>query len=290
MTDLPNTDAQQVPAPRLAEPLPDLAAWTRYFRETEIPVLAATSRAIEALRAIEDEVDAAMLSAVIQSDPLMTLKLLAYVSAKRRPGMSTDTETLTSSLVMLGISPFFRDFGVQPTVEDWLQDQPLALQGLLELIVRAERAAQFAQGFAVHRGDLDVGVIHLAAFLYDFAEMLMWCHAPTLELEICEMQRTNPTLRTASLQRFVYNIELDNLRHELMKLCRLPELLIRISDGKHPNHPNVQNVVLAVRLARHTMHGWDNAAIPDDIKEIALLLNALPRVALAFAHKIDHPA
>jgi hypothetical protein len=51
----------------------------------------------------------------------------------------------------------------------------------------------------------------------------------------------------------------------------------------------VRNVVLAVRLARHSMHGWDNPAIPDDINDIALLLNASPRVALAFVHKIDRP-
>ena len=102
-------------------------------------------------------------------------------------------------------------------------------------------------------------------------------------------QRANPTLRTASLQRFVYNIELNDLRHALMKLYRLPELLVRISDGKHPTHANVRNVLLAVRLARHTMHGWDNAALPDDINDIALLLNASPRVALAFVHKINHP-
>jgi hypothetical protein len=51
----------------------------------------------------------------------------------------------------------------------------------------------------------------------------------------------------------------------------------------------VRNVVLAVRLARHTAHGWDNAAIPDDVDEIAQLLNALPRVALAFLRKVEPP-
>ena len=305
MTDQPNPDEVPtepsplevipVPAPPpvtvpyLTEPLPDIAAWTRYFQETEIPVLAATAQKLEALRAIEDDVDAAMLSAVIESDPLMTLKVLTYVSANRRSDDTTETESITSSLVMMGIAPFFRSFGLQPTIEDQLANQPQALQGLRELLTRAERAGQFAMGFAVHRGDLDVGVIHLAAVLYDFAEMLMWCHAPTMQLEIRAMQHSNPTLRTASLQRFVYNTELNDLRQALMQLGHLPQLLIRISDGKHSRHPSVLNVLLAVRLARHTMQGWDNAALPDDINEIAQLLNAAPRVALAFAHKIDRP-
>ena len=53
----------------------------------------------------------------------------------------------------------------------------------------------------------------------------------------------------------------------------MPELLIRISDDRHARHPSVRSVALAVRLARHTAQGWDNAAIPDDVKEIAALLN-----------------
>ena len=276
------------PIHHLSEPLRDLAAWTRYFREAEIPVLASTAKALEELRAIEDDVDASMLSAAIEADPLMTLKVLAHVASRRRAGVSTETETVTSSIEMMGITPFFTHFGAQPTLQDQLKDQPLALQGLRDLLRRAERAGHFALGFAVHRGDTDAGVIHQAAFLHDFAEMLMWCHAPTLQLQIREAQNADPTLRTASIQRNVLNIELDDLRQTLMKLWRLPELLVRISDGKHADHPNVRNVVLAVRLARHTMQGWDNAALPDDIDDIARLLNASPRVALAFVRKIDH--
>jgi HD-like signal output (HDOD) protein len=273
--------------PYLTESMANLAAWTRYFQNVEMPVLEKTSLALEALRETEDDVDAGMLSAVIDADPFMTLKLMAHVAAKRRVGDVTETETVMSSLVMMGVSPFFRNFGVQPTVEDQLHDQPAALQGLQELMHRAHRAGHFALGFAVHRGDTDAGVIQQAAFLHDFAEMLMWCHAPTLALEIQAMQRVNPTLRSASLQRFVFNADLDDLRQALMKLWHLPDLLVRISDGKHPDHPIVRNVVLAVRLARHTSHGWDNAAIPDDIRDIAQLLNAAPRVAMAFVRKID---
>lgn len=287
MTDLTSPDAGAPTSPYLTQPLRDLAAWTRYFRDAEIPVLASTAQALEALRAKEDDVDASMLNEVIRVDPLMTLKVLAYVSSHRRRGLSTETETITSSLVMMGISPFFRTFGPQTTVEDRLHDQPLALQGLRELLARAERAARFALGFAVHRNDPDADVIQLAAFLHDFAEMLLYCHAPTLALQIHEAQRANPGLRTASIQRSVLNIELDELGQELMKLCQLPELLVRISDGNHPNHPTVRNVLLAVRLARHTMRGWDNPALPDDINDIAQLLNAAPRVALAYVHKID---
>lgn len=277
-----------VRAAYLSASLRDLDAWTRYFQNAPIPVLARTSRAIEVLRADEDNVDASRLAEVIEADPLMTLKLLAHVAGKRRPGTFTETESVTTSLVMTGISPFFANFGLQPTIEDWLHDQPRALEGLQALLHRAERAAHFALGFAVHRADTDVGVIRLAAFLYDFAEMLMWCHAPTLQQHIAQAQRADPTLRTATVQREVLNIELDDLRQNLMKLWHLPELLVRISDNRHADQAIVRNVVLAVRLARHTMQGWDNPALPDDIEDIAKLLNSVPRVTLAFVHKIDH--
>lgn len=271
----------------LTAPLRDLDAWTRYFRDAQIPVLAKTAQALEELRADEDNVDASKLGATIECDPLMSLKLLAYVAAKRRADTATETESITTSLVMTGISPFFRAFGPQPTVEEHLHDQAQALQGLRALLHRAERSALFAAGFAIHRSDTDVDVIRLAAFLHDFAEMLMWCHAPTLQLRIAEAQRADPQLRSAAVQRATLNIELDDLRQALMKLWRLPELLVRISDDHHADTAIVRNVVLAVRLARHTTQGWDNPAVPDDLEDIARLLNIAPAAALAYAHRIE---
>jgi len=287
MTDKPPTNPTRPPPAQLIEPLSDLAAWKRYFVEAEIPVLASTAAALEELRAIEETVDAAMLAAVIEKDPLMMVKVFAYVAAQRKGKVTTEQETILSALVMTGVAPFFRSFGPQYTVEDHLSAHPQALEGVQRLILRAERAAHFATGFAVHRLDHDVEVIRQAAYLHDFSELLMWCYAPRMQLEIKAMQRSNPTLRSAALQRFVFNIDLADLRQELMKEWHFPELLIRISDGKHAEHPIVRNVVLAMRLARHTENGWDNAALPDDIAEIANLLNATERVARGFVYKID---
>lgn len=289
MTD-PTPPAELPPAaPCLTVPLRDLSAWVRHFSQAEIPVLLATSAGIERLREREDDVEPSELATIIQNDPLMTIKFMAYVASvrRKRDDDATETETVISGLVMTGVAPFFRHFGLQPTAQHQLHDQPKALALLMDLLHRAQRGAQFAMAFAVHRGDTDAEVIHAAAYLHDFAEMLMLCHAPTLALEIHAQQMANPALRSANMQRFVYNIELDDLRQALMKLWQLPSLLVRISDAKHADHPAVLNVMLAVRVARHTMHGWDNAALPDDIEDIAKLLNAAPRVVLPFLHKVD---
>lgn len=115
----------------------------------------------------------------------------------------------------------------------------------------------------------------------------MWCYAPAMEIEIKAMQHSNPTLRSANLQRFIFNIDLSDLRQELMKEWHFPDLLVRISDSRHADHPIVRNVLLAVRLARHTESGWDNAALPDDFADIAKLLNANERAVRGFVYKID---
>jgi HD-like signal output (HDOD) protein len=139
----------------------------------------------------------------------------------------------------------------------------------------------------VHRMDHDAAVIHEAALLHDFAEMLLWCHAPALAARIHDAQRVDPTLRSAAAQKQILGIELADLQQALMKAWHLPELLIRISDDRHVENPSVRNVVLAVRLARHTASGWSNAAIPDDIDDVARLLNLSHAATLALVQDID---
>jgi HD-like signal output (HDOD) protein len=251
----------------------DLAGWVRYFQLPEIPVLAETAATLEDLRANEDAVDARMLAEVISADPLMTLKLLAYTAGLQRGRSQTEIETVTEALVLIGITPFFRDFGPQPTIEQHLQGQPDALQGLRDVIRRAHRAARFALSFAVHRFDHDAPVLHEAALLHDFAEMLLWLYAPQLALEIAERQKADPTLRSASAQRALLGVPLAEIQQALMRAWRLPEMLVRVTDDRHEAATQVRNVMLAIRLARHTALGWDNPAVPDDLRDIAQLLN-----------------
>ena len=271
----------------LSHALPDLAAWVQHFRDREIPVLANTSDALEAMRANEDDVDANLIGEMVADDPLMTLKVLAYAAMHRPARLVTDVETVTAAVVLMGISPFFGAFGVQPTVEEQLADRPEALDGLNDVLRRAHRASRFALAFAIHRQDHDAALIHEAALLHDFAEMLLWVHAPGLALAIQHAQAADPALRSSAIQLSTLNVELFDLQQALMKAWTLPELLIRISDDRHAEHPTVKNVVLAIRLARHTAHGWDNAAIPDDVADIAQLLNLSIAATQAMLHDLD---
>lgn len=272
-----------IPIVPIDRALSSLEAWTTRLQDaSQMPVLETTACTLEDMRRNEDRVDANGLGELIARDPLMTLKVLAHASMQRSVRAVTDMETVTATLVMMGIPPFFRAFGPQPAIEQLLADRPAALAGLQESLRRARRAAGFALAFAIHRLDPDAPIIHAATLLHDFAELLLWCHAPALVLQVQDAQRLDPSLRSSVAQRQVLNIELPDLQQSLMKTWRLPELLVRVNDDRHAEKANVRSVQLAVRLARHTAKGWDNPALADDIEAIAQLLNLSPAAAWKF--------
>lgn len=274
--------------------LPHLAAWTQRLRDACIPVLPGTAEELALLHQVEEvhgTVDARMIAEAVGSDPLMTLKVLTHVARHRPSALVTDAETVKAAVMVLGIGPFFHHLGGPVTIDQHLAEHPQALGGLRRVVARAHRAARFALGFAVHRMDNDADVVHEAALLHDLAEMMLWCHAPTLALEIAQRQQADPTLRSAQVQREVLNVELAELEQALMRAWRLPELLIRITDdharGPAAGHPQVRMVRLAVQLARHTQDGWDNAALPDDLAEIADLLTLSADAAQRLVMDLD---
>ena len=274
--------------PRIVRPLRDLPAWLAYFRAAPIPVLDVTAEAVGAMGANEDAVDANLLSETVAADPLMTLKLLAHVGSNSR--RETDVETVIAALVLVGIGPFFRLFGELPTVGALMHanpEAPTAGQGLQAVLGRSNRAARFAMAFAAHRMDPDASVIYEAALLHGFAELLLWCHAPDLALEISNRQRADASLRSAQVQQEVLGITLADLQQALMKAWRLPALLIRLDDERHADSAQVKNVALAVRLARHSAEGWGNAALPDDLAAIADLLQLSGAATLKLVQEVD---
>ena len=78
-----------------------------------------------------------------------------------------------------------------------------------------------------------------------------------------------------------------DLQQALMKAWRLPEILVRLGDARHAEQVQVRNVLLAVRVARHTAAGWNNADLPDDIAAIGELLQLGPAPTMALLRDID---
>jgi hypothetical protein len=203
----------------------------------------------------------------------MTLRVLHYIEENRRKRQTTDITTIERALMMIGIEPFFRDFQELPLVEEQLKGHPKALLGLLKVINRARKASQWAREWAMVRHDLDVDEITVATLLHDVAEILMWCFAPNLALDVRNRQAADRTLRSSTAQAEVYQVQLLDLQTQLSRLWHLPELLLTLMDHAKADSPRVKNVVLAVDLARHSANGWDDAALPDDFQAIEELLH-----------------
>lgn len=254
-------------------PLSTTAAWVAFFAQVDFPVLRHSVTGLEHLRKNSDNTNIHEISGVILHDPLLTLRVLAYIESHRRQRQTTDITTIDRAIMMIGMTPFFRDFQHLSIAEEQLKAHPQALLGLLKAINRARQAAHWAHNWAILRRDMDVEEITLAALLYDVAELLMWLFAPALALKVSKAQREQPHRRSATIQSRIYGVPLYQLKLALAEAWHLPSLLIQLMDPQHTENPRVRNVKLAVDLARHSANGWNNAALPDDFAGIRDLLH-----------------
>lgn len=260
-------------------PLPDRDAWVVLFSTSSLPVLRVTKRHLEEMREDIDRVDARELARIILHDPIMTVRVLAYIQPFHGRSLPHDITTIAGAIMMSGLMPFFRRFEALPTIEDSLKGQdPHALLGVLHVIRRAQRAAEYAHEWALWRHDMNMEEIRIAALLHDLAEILIWCFAPKLGLEIQARQAAQPTMRSADAQMQTLGLSFQDIQLDLCKAWHLPPLLARLIDDHPTDLTRVRNVSLAVRLARHSSHGWDDPALPDDYLEIGTLLNLKPEI------------
>jgi HD-like signal output (HDOD) protein len=261
----------------LDHPLPDTDAWVLLFSNNSLPVLRVTKRHLDEMREDLENVDARELARVILQDPIMTVRVLAYIQPLRSRSLQHDITTIAGAVMMAGMQPFFRRFEDLPTIEDMLKGcDPHALLGVLHIIRRAQRAADYAQAWAIWRHALNREEVRIAALLHDLAEILVWCFAPRLGLDIQAQQNADPALRSADAQRNTLGLTFQDIQTDLCKVWHLPQLLQTLIDDSQATQGRVRNVELAVRLARHSAHGWDDAALPDDYRDIGKLLNITP--------------
>jgi HD-like signal output (HDOD) protein len=257
----------------LTQPLPGIEDWVDYFSKQKLPILRQTARRLENAREAIDHVTSRDITAIVLDDPLMAVRVLAYIQPFRGKHLSSDITTIASAIMMLGVNPFFKSLGIPSTVESELASEPQALLGILQVIHRAQRASRYAHGWAFERHDIDLEEVTLAALLSDLAEILLWCFAPKLAIAVRNRQNADRALRSALVQEEVLGIRLIDLQSALCDAWKLPELLKTLMDEKNSNMLRVQNVALAVRLARHSADGWKDAALPDDFRGIESLLH-----------------
>lgn len=256
----------------LTKPLDSIEEYVAFFNSQPLPVLKRTTRDLAAMREKEESVNGRAIATVVLADPLLTLRVLIFMESRRKAAQNHDITTVERAIMMMGISPFLKEFSGLPTIEEQLGSQPKALLGVLKVIARARRAAKYARDWALVRHDLDVDEITVAALLYEVCDILCWCFAPDLTERVYATQRADRSLRSSHAQRKVFNFAARDIQDALIRAWNMPDLLVAMMNKQQVENPRVRTVLLANNLARHTAHGWDDAALPDDLAAIEDLL------------------
>lgn len=256
----------------MTEQIKSLGQWVAFLSKAELPVLKQTARDLTALRADDSRLSAHAVSKIIARDPMMTVKLLRYLQAHKRKAQTAEVVQIEQALLMIGLGTFFNHVPYQPLVEDTLKSHLRALPAMLRVVSRSHRASEYAQQWAVELRDLHFEEVRIAALLHDIAEILMWIFAPDEMLKIRAMQQEDKALRSQAVQEQVLGFSLRELQQRLAEEWGLPELLLILMDDANHARVRVRNVVLAVNLARHSANGWNDAALPDDYRDIGELL------------------
>ena len=254
------------------QPLQSLESWVNFFSKAEMPVLRKTLRQLEEARSKMDRINGRDIAAIVLQDPLMSIRVLAYIQPFISKRLHSDITNIGNAIMMQGIEPFFKNIGEPPTIEAMLKNEPQALLGVLQVIRRSQRASRYAHLWAIERYEINVEEVTLAALLHDIAEILIWCFSPKQAVTIRARLLADKTLRSMNVQKEVLGFYLYELKQGLCSVMHLPELIRVLMDQSNAELPRVQNVLLAVNLARHSADGWENAALPDDFAAIQKLL------------------
>jgi HD-like signal output (HDOD) protein len=252
-------------------PSSDLERWLTFFSERELPILRQTARRLEQARQQIDQVSGRDVTDIVLQDPLLAIRVLAQAESSGR--LRNDITNIASAVMMLGVNPFFQRFEQPLTLEQLLNGQPQALLGVLQVILRTQRASRYAHEWAFARHDMNVDEVALATLLHDLAEILLWCFAPEVAIAIRSRLQSDRTLRSANAQQAVLGFPLVDLQLALCHAWQLPTLLTTMMDDANAQQPRVQNVKLAVSLARHSTDGWSDPALLDDFAAIEDLLH-----------------
>jgi HDOD domain len=269
----------------LAQPLPDLAAWSQYLTGQPIPVLLDTADGLRVLAEVEERhgtVDAHLIHDAVGDDPLMTLRVLAHAARHRTDRQVTDVDTVTAAVVLMGIGPFFQTFSPPLVLDDHLAAHPQAMAEIHRLIRRAWCAARLVTEFALLHADGHASTLQKAALLHGHADILLWCHAPALAQAVQDRCAQDPQPDSTEHERAVLNVGLRALEHRMASDWGLPAALRRLTDPDDTRsqvllQPQRRLLTLALTLAdRLDREGPHATPTLDELEELSTLLTLSP--------------
>jgi HD-like signal output (HDOD) protein len=171
--------------------------------------------------------------------------------------------------MMLGIEPFYKNFGDTLTIEETFQENPLAKNSILKVARRSYVASRIAQDWAAKAKDIESEEIQVAALIHDVAEILLWMKAPAHAFIIRKLMVENPSMRSQDAQKKVLGLSLVDVEIEICTNWGMPEILLDLLKRRQHHNQRMAFVELAVKLSRHCANDWSNSALPDDWNDIS---------------------
>lgn len=249
----------------------NLTEWTRFLSNAEIPVLRKTMRSLATLRTQATTPGVRDVAVIIKQDPLMIVELLRYLQQQKHQRQEHEVIQIEQALMMLGVENALDHIATKPLVETVLHAHHDALVQLLRRVHRAHVASNYALEWAIRLQDVHFEEIRTATLLHDITELLLWCFSPAKMLML-DNNLQDPAAHRRTAQKKVFGFALNDLQSRLVAEWSLPTLLITLMDDQCSAQPRVRNVRLAVDLARHSAHGWDNERLHGDLAAISELL------------------
>ena len=256
-----------------------LGQWIVRLDQVVLPVLQRSIDGLVSLREHEDETDPQSLCPIVLADPFLTVKVLSHVARHRSRRVEGEVLTVNSAVLLMGVGPMLRHLEDLTPVETLLADLPFARQGIENVLARSYRAARLALGYAVHRGDVEAELLHEAALLHDFAELLVWVHAPALAAALQQEAHGETGRSREALERRILGVTLNELEQAALQRWHMPTGLSRVTDAREAANPRARTVMMAARVALHTEEGWGLPCLQEDFLELGDLLGITPLVA-----------
>lgn len=261
-----------------------LTEWVEGTTLEALPVLHRTVSAISYMARNTENLSATDISEIVLHDPLMTLKVIGLVNAKSRGRFGAGIASAQGAVIMLGVPPFFRHFAALSAIEDTMQGREKERDGLLNCLSRVHHAAWQARDLATLRADVKAEEVYIGALLHDMGEMVMWCVAPELMLQILKAVRRDKISRVAA-ENNILGFSLWEFQLALAEAWKLPELLLTFMDNKNTTNPRALMAIICSALARHAVTGWHSPRLLADYEVIAGQFNFSVDEVIAVVHR-----
>lgn len=245
-----------------------LEEWSSRLEPVELPAFTHSVRELERLAA-DDNVAMPRLTAVIERDPGLTLRLLRRMNALRHRHLRTDVTTVHHALMMMGLTALRKLPEAMPTVEA-LPDKAMRVR-IRRLYASAFHAASQARDWAQFHRELEPGESYVAALFHRLGDMVLALEASD-RLHAIEQLKHGDEMEAEEAEFVTLGFGLDQLGTQLAGRWGLPAIVAESLQPENAGRLKVLGIMLAARLAQAAESDWYTPAVTTTLEQVSEFL------------------